>query len=76
MQRSSIKVRGLLRPTLTFVASLVASIGTAQAPSPSHEVPEGLSTADWSSIRQAYEANRHAAFPVEGGYRARNPSQQ
>jgi len=39
-------------------------------------VPEGLSASDWSSIRAAYEANRHAAFAVEGGYEARNPGQQ
>ena len=76
MQPSSIESRGLLRLTLTFVASLVASIGTAQAPGPSDEVPEGLSAADWSSIRQAYEANRHAAYPVAGGYQACNPGQR
>ncbi len=76
MQPSSIESRGLLRLTLTFVAFLVPSIGTAQAPSSSDDVPEGLSAADWSSIRAAYEANRHAAYPVEGGYRARNPAQQ
>ncbi|MCK6483155.1 MAG: thrombospondin type 3 repeat-containing protein [Phycisphaerae bacterium] len=39
-------------------------------------VPEGLSASGWSSIRAAYEANRHAAFAVEGGYVARNPGQQ
>lgn len=39
-------------------------------------VPEGLSASDWSSIRAAYEANRHAAFPVEGGWQTRNPGQQ
>jgi hypothetical protein len=39
-------------------------------------VPEGLSAADWSSIRAVYEANRHAAFPVEDGYVARNLDQQ
>jgi hypothetical protein len=38
--------------------------------------PEGLSASDWSSIRVAYEANRHAACAVEGGYQARNPGQQ
>ncbi len=39
-------------------------------------VPEGISTSDWSSIRAAYDANRHAAFAVDGGYQARNPGQQ
>src|SRR5258707_457411 len=39
-------------------------------------VPEGLSPSDWSGIRAAYEANRHIALPVKGGYQARNPGQQ
>ncbi|MFT7485533.1 MAG: hypothetical protein ACI9F9_001383 [Candidatus Paceibacteria bacterium] len=39
------------------------------------ELPEGLAASDWSSIRAAYEANRHAAFEVEDGYQARNPGQ-
>ena len=39
-------------------------------------VPEGLSAPEWSSIRQQYEQQRHAAFPVAGGYQARNPGQQ
>ncbi|MFN0137699.1 MAG: hypothetical protein ACKVS9_16460 [Phycisphaerae bacterium] len=39
------------------------------------DVPEGLSASDWSSIRATYEANRHAAFAVDGGYQARNPGQ-
>src|SRR5664280_2410054 len=39
-------------------------------------VPEGLSAPEWSSIRQQYEQQRHAAFAVAGGYQARNPGQQ
>jgi hypothetical protein len=39
-------------------------------------VPEGLSAPEWSSIRQQYEQQRHAAYPVAGGYQARNPGQQ
>ncbi len=39
-------------------------------------VPEGLSAPEWSSIRQQYEQQRHVAFPVDGGYQARNPGQQ
>ncbi len=35
----------------------------------------GLSASDWSSIKIAYEAARYAAYPVEGGYLARNPGQ-
>jgi hypothetical protein len=30
-------------------------------------VPEGLSAPEWSSIRQQYEQQRHAAYPVSGG---------
>ncbi len=70
------QLRGVLRVTLAFAVLSVPSIGTAQALNPSDEVPEGLSAADWSSIRQAYEANRYAAYPVAGGYRVHNPGQQ
>ena len=38
-------------------------------------MPDGLSASEWSSIRAAYEANRHTASAVEGGYQARNPGQ-
>src|ERR1035437_10190539 len=38
-------------------------------------VPEGLSAPEWSSIRQQYEQQRHAAYPVAGGYQGRNPGQ-
>ena len=43
------------------------------------QVPEGLAKSDWSSIREAYEAGRHAFQPVpgkEGAWQARNPGQQ
>lgn len=62
---------------LFALASLCLAVeaGPAWADS-SAAVPEGLSTSDWSSIRAAYEANRHAAFAVEDGYQARNPGQQ
>ena len=36
-------------------------------------VPEGLTKGEWSSIRAAYEAGRHAVSSVEGLYQARNP---
>jgi hypothetical protein len=42
----------------------------------SNAVPEGLTAPEWSSIRQQYEQQRHAAYPVAGGYQARNPGQQ
>jgi len=40
------------------------------------EVPQALDATDWSSIREAYEANRHAAVAADDGYQARNPGQQ
>ena len=42
-------------------------------------VPKGLAASDWSSIRAAYEAGRHAVVAdevVPGHFRARNPGQQ
>ncbi|MFN0204729.1 MAG: FG-GAP repeat protein [Planctomycetota bacterium] len=39
-------------------------------------LPKELAASDWSSIRAAYEAGRHAAFPIDGGFRFRNPGQQ
>ena len=40
------------------------------------QVPEGLAKSDWSSIRAAYEAGRHAFQPTATGWQARNPGQQ
>ena len=40
------------------------------------EVPDGLSTGDWSAIREAYDAGRHEAYATEDGYQARNAGQQ
>ena len=48
-------------------------VGDAEARS--NKTPAGVSTSDWSSIRAAYEANRHAAFAVDGGFQARNHAQ-
>ncbi len=52
------------------------AIGADRASNAADRPPEGISTSDWSSIRAAYEANRHAAFAVDGGWQARNPGQQ
>src|ERR1700676_1300599 len=38
--------------------------------------PKNLSGSAWSSIRAEYQRHRQAAFPVDGGYRARNYGQQ
>jgi FG-GAP repeat protein len=48
----------------------------ARAAASSSATPSRLPASDGASIRAAYEAGRHAAFAVEGGYRARNPGQQ
>ena len=76
-------IRALLC-TSAVVLSLLAQVSQLSAAQPGktqplsgHDsVPEGLAPSDWTSIRAAYEAQRHAAFAVEGGYQARNPGQQ
>ena len=55
---------------------LVALMGPAGSQAGAGGVPDGLGTSDWNSIRTEYERHRHAAFPVEGGHRARNFGQQ
>ena len=50
--------------------------GKTQQLTSTEQVPEGLAKSDWSSIRAAYEAGRHAFQPTEGGWQARNPGQQ
>ena len=50
--------------------------GKPQALTSPDQVPEGLAKSDWSSIRAAYEAGRHAFQPIAGGWQARNPGQQ
>ncbi len=61
---------------LGFPALLLTPFALGQTASPTEgAVPEGLSKGDWAGIRAAYEAGRHAAYPVAGGYQARNPGQ-
>ncbi len=50
------------------------ALGQEETPS-SDAVPEGISKGEWTGIRAAYEAGRHAAYSVEGGFEARNPGQ-
>jgi len=50
--------------------------GKPQSLTSPDEVPEGLAKSDWSSIRAAYEAGRHAFQPNASGWQARNPGQQ
>lgn len=56
-------------PTISFSEDL-------QNRRPPGNTPNGLGASDWSSIRAAYESNRHRAFASEGGFVARNPGQQ
>ncbi|MEE2888658.1 MAG: hypothetical protein VX951_14610, partial [Planctomycetota bacterium] len=48
---------------------------TAAAPASSKATPEGLTDGQWTSIRAAYEAGRHAVTKVDGAHQARNPGQ-
>jgi hypothetical protein len=52
--------------------AVVGSNGSWKA----QRVDRGLTTADWNSIRAAYEAQQHAIIVSAGGYRALNPAQK
>ena len=64
-----------------FLLVLTTSLPAAKPPGKTQQltspedVPEGIAKSDWSSIRAAYEAGRHAFQPIEGGWQARNPGQ-
>ena len=57
-------------------AKAVPPAGKTQQLTSPDQVPEGLAKSDWSSIRAAYDAGRHAFQPIDGGWQARNPGQQ
>lgn len=59
-----------------MIRAILASLLLSAPTTAQDSVPDGLSTGDWTSIRDAYEAGRHAAYPVEGGFQARNPGQR
>jgi hypothetical protein len=66
-----------LRTLAVVVVSMLLLAAPARADDAA--VPEGLAANDWSSIRAAYEAGRHAVVAddvIPGHYRARNPGQQ
>jgi hypothetical protein len=65
-----------MAPMLLAAAFAGAVVVVGSTPRGSAAVPAGVSGSDFESIRVAYEANRHAAFPIEGGHQARNPGQQ
>jgi hypothetical protein len=59
-----------------LLAGLTGITLASEAPAPGNP-PQGLSSSDWSSIRAAYEAGRHAVHRQENGtLTARNPGQQ
>ena len=58
------------------LAGLLVHAADAQTAAGAPAVPDGLTAGDWSGIQAAYEADRHAAYAMEGGYGARNPGQQ
>ncbi len=71
------------RPLLAIAAAFWLAANSAisfsedlQNHRPSGNTPDGLAASDWSSIRAAYESNRHKAFAAEGGFVARNHGQQ
>jgi hypothetical protein len=68
-----------LRPSLCRGLMLVAAtsfLWVVPVVEADDGTPEGLSSSDWSSLRAAYVAHRHAAVAVEDGYWAHNPGQQ
>jgi hypothetical protein len=68
----------LLMLTLIAVPARAGEPLTA-APADDASVPKGLAPSDWSSIRAAYEAGRHAVHADDaapGHFVARNPAQQ
>jgi FG-GAP repeat len=65
-----------MKTILLLLAGLSCVTLASEAPAPENP-PQGLSSSDWSSIRAAYEAGRHAVQRQEDGtLTARNPGQQ
>jgi len=52
-----------------------AAVDTSDCNSKAAPLPDGLTTADWTSIRAAHEAEQHALIASGDGYRAPNPGQ-
>ena len=81
MRNGTIVVLGLVL-MLTWAAPLAARqapappAGSASVRVPGDLAPDRLSSSDWSSIRAAFAAGRHAAAVIVGGHRADNPGQQ
>lgn len=64
--------------TIPLLLAGLSGLALAAEPSARENTPpDGLSSSDWSSIRAAYEAGRHAVHRQENGtLAARNPGQQ
>ncbi|MBL8694110.1 MAG: FG-GAP repeat protein [Planctomycetes bacterium] len=63
----------LLCPPQNHIARPTSRQTLGSSPAPRAAAPAGLTTSEWSSIRDAYEANRHKFFATEKGWAARNP---
>jgi hypothetical protein len=83
--RTSRQVQSSVTGHGRFMVAAVATgwlMAAAAALAEQDGAPEELLASDWSSIRAAYEANRHAVFAVKKSagvsrvYQARNPGQQ
>jgi hypothetical protein len=71
----------LLTSVLVAVAgvapdSSAAELGSVQRLTSADAVPEGLTKADWASIRAVHEAQQQALVAAGSGYQARNFGQQ
>ena len=75
--RLSVRRMLLLLACIGFAGAVIAAAPSRpQQLTSLDQVPEGLAKSDWSSIRAAYEAGRHAFQPTPTGWQARNPGQQ
>jgi len=78
-------MKRFLVPIATLVVSLVSLLGADATTQPEgaastavdpSKTPTGLSSSDWSGIREAYERNRHSIVAnPDGTHQARNPGQ-
>ncbi|MEE2887207.1 MAG: FG-GAP repeat protein, partial [Planctomycetota bacterium] len=65
-----------LAATLSICAVLPSQGVTGASSVRPAVVPEGLTAGEWSSIRAAYQADRHAVLAIDGGHQAYNPGQR
>ncbi len=75
MKRAHLQLLALLLGVTSGLRASPTSEMTQQLGS-RNQVPEGLAESDWRSIREAYEAGRHAFQLSDTGWHARNPGQQ